>query len=399
MKKTGFKLQWLLLGSFLGSIGNSFVWPLTTIYIHDQLHQSLTVSGVVLLFYSGANVVGSYIAGLLFDRKNPRHLMIGGLILAMISMAVLIFSNGWPIYPVMLTIIGFFNGWIITMVNSFGTRVRSHDGRFVFNMLYFANNLGMVLGTTIVGPLYQLAHNSVSPLFAITVVMYAFFLLVVVMFFQITPIKPRQHHTVDVDFGPHQGKLPAANAQIIWTLFISFAIIWIMYGQWSSNMSVYMTDMGISMTLYSMLWTINGILIVLFQAVISWLTKKITNDYYFVYFGILTCGLSFVLLLFAKSYGMFVLAMVVLTLGEATAFPTIPAIINLLSPVNDKGKYQGMLNAFASTGKAIGPLFGGLIIERFSYRPLFVICAVSILVVEAVVIAVVMARQHATEQF
>ena len=43
MKKTGFKLQWLLLGSFLGSIGNSFVWPLTTIYIHDQLHQSLTV--------------------------------------------------------------------------------------------------------------------------------------------------------------------------------------------------------------------------------------------------------------------------------------------------------------------------------------------------------------------
>ena len=108
MKKTGFKLQWLLLGSFLGSIGNSFVWPLTTIYIHDQLHQSLTVSGVVLLFYSGANVVGSYIAGLLFDRKNPRHLMISGLILAMISMAVLIFSNGWPIYPVMLTIIGFF---------------------------------------------------------------------------------------------------------------------------------------------------------------------------------------------------------------------------------------------------------------------------------------------------
>ena len=96
---------------------------------------------------------------------------------------------------------------------------------------------------------------------------------------------------------------------------------------------------------------------------------------------------------------MFVLAMVVLTLGEATAFPTIPAIINLLSPVDDKGKYQGMLNAFASTGKAIGPLFGGLIIERFSYRPLFVICAVSILVVEAVVIAVVMARQHATEQF
>lgn len=398
MKKTGFRLQWLLLGAFLGSIGNSFVWPLTTIYIHDQLHQSLTVSGVVLLFYSGANVVGSYIAGLLFDRRNPKRLMLLGLVLAMISMAIMIWFNGWPMYPIMLTVVGFFNGWIITMVNSFGTRVRSHDGRFVFNMLYFANNLGMVLGTTIVGPLYQMAHDSVSPLFAITVVMYACFTLVVVKFFDVAPVTPH-HHTVDVDFGEDQEKMPPANAQIIWTLFISLAIVWTMYGQWSSNMSVYMTDMGISMTLYSLLWTINGILIVTFQSILSWLTKKFTNDYYFVYFGFLTCGLSFVILLFAKSYGMFVLAMVVLTLGEATAFPTIPAIINLLSPTKDKGKYQGMLNAFTSTGKAIGPLFGGMIIEHFAYRPLFIVCAVSIMIVEVVVIVVVTARQRATKNF
>lgn len=89
----GIELKWLLLGMFFGSIGNSFVWPLTTIYMHEQLHESLTVSGIVLLFYSGANVVGSYISGLLFDRQNPRHLMLGGTIAATIVIGAMIFST------------------------------------------------------------------------------------------------------------------------------------------------------------------------------------------------------------------------------------------------------------------------------------------------------------------
>ena len=105
MNRQGVELKWLLFGMFLGSIGNSFVWPLTTIYIHDQLHESLTVSGIVLLFYSGANVVGSYISGMLFDRANPRKLMIGGTLLATIVMAIMIFFNGWPIYGILLQLL------------------------------------------------------------------------------------------------------------------------------------------------------------------------------------------------------------------------------------------------------------------------------------------------------
>ena len=115
MQQTGgIKLKWLLVSMFISSIGNSFVWPLTTIYMHDQLHESLTMSGIVLLFYSGANVVGSYISGLLFDRHNPHWLLFGGTVVATVVIAILIFFNGWPIYAILLTAIGFFNGWIIT---------------------------------------------------------------------------------------------------------------------------------------------------------------------------------------------------------------------------------------------------------------------------------------------
>ena len=91
--------------------------------------------------------------------------------------------------------------------------------------------------------------------------------------------------------------------------------------------------------------------------------------------------------------------MTVLTIGEATAFPTMPAIVNELSPVNIKGKYQGILNAFSSLGKAIGPLFGGILIELSSYRILFVVCAVAVFVTLAIVFIVVKANQSRTVHY
>ena len=368
------KLQWLLLGAFLTSFGNSFVWPLTTVYIHDQLHQSLTVAGLVLMFFSGANVLGSVLAGMFFDRVRPQRLMVA--------------------YPLLLTIIGFFNGWLLTLLNSFGTRLRGHDGRFIFNMIYFFNNLGMVFGTTIAGPIYELAQNQVGPLFIITASLYVIFILVVIRYYRL-PVTPSQHASADRP----AVTLPRVNAQVIWTLCLGLMLTWLVYAQWSSNMSVYITSKGVSLTLYSLLWTINGLLVITFQLVINWLNKWIKNDYHYVYFGLATIALSFAILLVANNYVWFVLGMVVLTLGETTAFPMIPALVNQLTPLEAKGKYQGLLNAMIAVGKALGPLAGGLVIEALGYQLLFILCLAVALTITAVVGIVTQEKKGAVQHF
>lgn len=388
----GIKLHWLLIGVFLVNFGNSFVWPLTTVYIHDQLHQSLTIAGLVILCYSGANVVGSYIAGILFDRYNPRTLMIEGLIGAVITMFVLVWKSNWPIYPVMLTLVGFFNGWLVTLHNSYGTMVKGHDGRFVFNMIYFSNNLGMVFATSVVGPLYQFARNHVGPLFLLTGLLYLFFILIVAKFYRVQVSRQR---TAAVDekeiVRDKTTKLPVPNLITIWTMFIAMVIIWIAYSQWSSNMSVYVTNHGISMTLYSLLWTINGLMVVLLQPLMNIVNQYVKNDYLKIYVGICGIMMSFVVLVFAKQYWWFVLGMVVLTLGEIMVFPTVPAVVDQLSPTDEKGRYQGLLNALISFGKAVGPAIGGMIIEGLSYRPLFIACAGALILV--VVVASIILEQ------
>lgn len=90
-----------------------------------------------------------------------------------------------------------------------------------------------------------------------------------------------------------------------------------------------------------------------------------------IWVGTLIFILSFLLLVFAKSYAMFVLTMVILTFGEMTGFPGIPAWIDGLAGDNDKGKFQGIYNMAISFGRAVGPLYGGLIIEYGSYQSLF----------------------------
>ncbi len=68
--------------------------------------------------------------------------------------------------------------------------------------------------------------------------------------------------------------------------------------------------------------------------------------------------------------------MILLTFGEALAFPQVPVIINQLTPNEVKGKYLGLVNSFGSAGRAIAPLFGGLVIEGFGYRNLFLIAII-----------------------
>jgi len=71
LKGKKLSLSSLLLGSLITNTGISFIWPLTTIYMHEYLHETLTTASLVLLINSASTVLGNYIGGLLFDRWSP----------------------------------------------------------------------------------------------------------------------------------------------------------------------------------------------------------------------------------------------------------------------------------------------------------------------------------------
>ena len=376
-EETEIKLRWLLLGELATWIGSSFVWPLTSVYLNKQLHISLSVIGVVLFCNCASNVLGSLLAGRLYDRLNPYPLIVTGLGLDAFVLFMMAFFHGWPQYWFWLILTGCISGWNGTLINSIATSLRKYSGRYVFNLIYFAQNVGTVTGTLLVGYLYDFSIEFLfilaASLFAIACVNAAIHYRPINTFHQ-----NRKKNGIKKGAKQKVDPMPKYNVMLMVGFLISLAVTWLMYMNWESNLSVYMVSLGIPFHLYSLLWTLNGAVIVIIQVILARYPNLFKSLFQQIIFGTLMFAISFATLIFAKDFAHFALSMFILTMGEATAFPAVPAYINDLSPANSKGKYQGEINVARGIGQAFGPLFGGMIIDRAGYIPFFIIAACGI---------------------
>ena len=170
-------MKWLFLGSLITNTGISLIWPLTTIYMHEYLGESLTVAGIVLFLNSMFMVIGNSLGGGLFDHWQPYGTALAGICLNLGATGLLIFFHGWPAYPLLLVISGFGSGITSTAINSYATRIRDKRPSVVFNILYFTSNLGLVIGTLIVG--FVLPYG-IAMVFALAALLFAVFLEVAI---------------------------------------------------------------------------------------------------------------------------------------------------------------------------------------------------------------------------
>ena len=370
------KLRWLILGELATWIGASFIWPLTSVYLNKQLHISLSMIGVILFCNCAGNILGSIISGRLYDKYNPYPLILWGVGLDAAVLFLMAIFHGWPEYWIWLTITGFLGGWNGTLINSIATSLRHYRGRYVFNVLYFSQNLGVVTGTLIVGYLYD---YSVTLLFVIAALL--FVVAFINALFNYRPIIAfHKERVAKGQSGDTQKAVPMPKRNFIMTMafFTTLGITWLMYMNWESNLSVYMVSLGIPFHLYSLLWTLNASVIVIMQGILARFPNIFKNLFHQIIFGICMFSLSFITLVFAKDFAHFALSMFILTLGESTAFPAIPAYVNDLSPKTSKGKYQGATMVASGIGRAFGPLFGGLVIDQAGYIPFFWVAAIVI---------------------
>lgn len=391
IKTDEIKLIWLIVGELATWIGASFIWPLTSVYLNKQLHISLSIIGVVLFCNCAGNILGSIISGRLYDKYNPYPLMLWGLGLDATVLFLMAAFHGWPEYWVWLTLTGFLGGWNGTLINSVATSLKKYPGRYVFNVLYFSQNLGVVTGTLIVGYLYDL---SITLLFVIAALL--FVIAFINAIFNYRPIIAfHKERMVKHKKGEKHKAEPMPKRNFIMTMvfFTTLGVTWLMYMNWESNLSVYMVSLGIPFHLYSLLWTLNAGVIAIMQGILASFPNIFKNLFHQIIFGICMFSLSFITLVFAKDFAHFALSMFILTLGESTAFPAIPAYVNDLSPLTSKGKYQGANMVASGIGRAFGPLFGGLIIDHAGYIPFFWVAAIVIALMIVVMIPTYM-RVH-----
>ncbi|RXS88562.1 MFS transporter [Geobacillus sp. PK12] len=363
-------LWWLLVGMALNVTGASFLWPLNTIYLHEQLGQPLAVAGVVLMLNSGGSVIGSLAGGFLFDRIGGFRVLLAGAVLTMAALAGLSVWHGWPHYAVFLAFVGVGSGVVFPAASAYAGAIWPEGGRRAFNALYVAQNIGVAVGSALGG---LVASYSFSLVFFANLLLYAAFLFTVVAGLRRVPLPPRRKKEREGRTGDEASR---AHIRALVLLCAGYGLCWLSYVQWSTTIAAYTRELGIPVGQYSLLWTINGALIVLAQPLLSAVIRRFMPTLKRqIVIGFLIFAVSFAMLLGAHSFAEFAASMMVLTIAEMIVWPAIPAAVNEWAPPGKAGFYQGIVNGTATAGRMIGPVIGGSVADLFGMKLLIMMLA------------------------
>jgi len=360
------KIIWLLaIGMTINTTGLSFLWPLNTIYITEILNQTMTIAGIILMFQQGAGIIGNLTGGWLFDNWGPQKTIIIGISSSAIFVALMGIFPYWWLYLILMLLFGFSTGLIFPSMYAMAGSVWPEGGRKAFNMIYVAQNLGVALGATLSGVVAQISFHLI---FIVNAITFLLFLILILKGFTAKDWEiglknaTQQRDATNTHIAKNNLRTGASTALIF--LSIAFIFSWIPYVQWQTSISKYISTLGIDLSKYTLLWTINGALIVLGQPFVTFITKNAINTIKKqMMIGVLIFVLAFLILFNNTLYSGFLMAMVVMTFAEMLVWPAVPAAAADLAPKDKKGFYQGVVSSSAAAGRMLGFLLGGLLYD------------------------------------
>jgi len=364
------KAVWILvLAMAINTTGSSFLWPFNTLYIHEYLGESMTKAGMALFVNSALAIVGNYLGGKAFDRLGGKKTLVISVIgLVLSSVGLLLFHQTYLGYVAMLGLIGFVGGMVFPTIYAMTGVIWPEGGRRAFNAIYVAQNVGVALGTAVSG---QIAAFSIQYIFIANLVLYIAF--AIILFVGLSWIQaPARMNAAHDEIETTRTPLARGAARTMLLVSIGYALLWFVYVQWQGTFAVHTKSLGVTISEYSILWTINGALIVFAQPLLTPILRWFGDDLkrqLMTGTGIFL--LSYLIVPFAGGFKMFLVAMIILTIGEMFIWPAVPAMAARLAPIGKEGEFQGYVNIAASAGRMISPTVGGLIYDLSGMSAVF----------------------------
>lgn len=366
---------WILSIAMLINItGSSFLWPLNSIYMTQQLGQSISTAGFILMLHAGAGVIGNLLGGWTYDRYGGKKTILYGIMLASSSVFCLVFFQDFYVYVIIMIILGFSNGIVFPAMYAMAGGVWPEGGRKTFNVIYVFQNIGVAVGSALGG---VVAQFSFSIVFFVNGLLYLVFMAIIWLgVSNRLDVQPRGELTGEDASQDQQQKktssIPLSSLVSLGIMSFGFLACWITYVQWQTSVSVHMQDLGMSLASYSLLWTINGALILFAQPFTSFLTEKVFPSIKSqLLIGVALFFISLFVLSQTDIYSGFVVAMIIMTIGEIFIWPAVPTAAQDLSPAGREGFYQGVVGSCATAGRMLGPLIGGFVFDMYNIQIMF----------------------------
>ncbi len=317
------------------------------------------MAGIVLSAEAVAGIGGSLAGGILHDKLGGKSTIIVASFVVTASSLCLAESKSWPLYLIGFVIMNFFIGVLTTTVSAAVGMVWPEGGKKPYNLLYVSRNIGVAFGTSLGGLVYSFSFSAIFWVEA------GFFSLVILVVFlgmdgRVLRLESSTHESV---FSDTKTRVPVFHVVALLLLGLGTIFDLTSYIQWQTTIPIWMRSLGFSMNSYSLLWTLNGFLIIGLQPLISLLEKRIGKEHIKILLGQCFFIASFLVLVVWQRYSMFILAMILASLAEMIIWPAIPAAAAQMAASGREGFYQGMVNVFNYCGRLTGPIMGTVIFQ------------------------------------
>lgn len=357
-------LPTLLLCQAVLIAGLTLSFPFMTIYLHHERGLPMGAVGLAIGVTMLATAAGQAVGGELSDRWGSKRVMAlslagRGLFTALLASAV---RDRWEVPALAGLLLGgsflgnFYDpavrAWI-ALEHPVRDRVRA------YGLLRVAANGAFAVGPAIGG---LMADVSYALMFGVTAAMCALCLLLLIL---AVPASPAVAEDRARDWRSFAALADDRRFMRLCALTLLLACA---MAQIVSPLSVHATThAGLKESQVGLLFTVNGVMVVLFQA---WAAGAVSGRRLSasIAAGALFYAAAWSWIGFARGWTGLAIGVAIATVGEIIVSPCLTALAANLAPEALRGRYLGAQGLCAQLGHAAGPFLGGLGLEHLSGR-------------------------------
>jgi MFS family permease len=344
----------LYLGIFLNKFG-TFVLPFLSIHMIRQGF-SVKEAGLVMGCYGAGHLCASLLGGYCADKLGRRHTIVLSMFSVSLAMIALWQSSTLPALMISTALVGL-TGELYRPASSalLADLIPSKHRLIAYAVYRLAFNAGWAFAPAVAG---FLAEKSFQWLFlgdALTSVLFG-----LVAWFSLpnsAPTTAKESSWTDLY------RSATANPPFL-RLLISAVAVAFVYVQILASFGVEITSKGISSSVFGLLMSLNGLLVVLFEVPLTFVTRRYpAKQVISTGFVLIGVGFGLTSVLSRGSVALYALVILLFTLGEMISMPTAIARVADVAPESLRGRYMGLYGLGWSSAMVFGPGLGMVLFD------------------------------------
>jgi MFS family permease len=359
---------------FIDRFGGFMLYPFFALYLTRKFGISMATVGGIFAVFSLSGFIGSALGGALADRMGRKGVIIFSLVLSSLSALGMGLAPSLNMFVAISVIVG-------TLANVGGPaqdavvadllpEEKRAEGFGIIRVIF---NAAVVIAPATAGLLIARSYLLLFIVDAVISLVAAAIVLLALPETRPAHLDNAEHESMAKTFAGYSSALKDVP-------FVGFILVSVLatlvYMNLNTTLGVFLRDEhGLPELGYGTLLSINAIMVVLLQ---FWVTRRLRGQkpMLMVALGTFFYAIGFGMYGFISTYAMFVMAMVIITIGEMIVSPFAQSLVAGFAPEDMRGRYMAVAGLSWGIAFAAGPYLAGRIMSGPYPNLLWILCGI-----------------------